>query len=276
MATDLLADNNNRKYKEADYWNLRFQNEDSYEWLLTYNDIKDKLDKILHKYDKSAKILQLGCGNSNFANDMFNDGFIDITNIDISHVCVEKMSRRFPNMRFLQMDMTSLTFEDHSFDIVIEKATLDSLLVDCKSPWDLTDPSQLAVLKCLEQVKRVLRPGGVFLSLTFSPPHFRVPLLASPGLDWAVEVAVCGGRDTLLDYYLLSCRHGDPGPALAKWAVGRGRNTLDISPAPCSISYSSDEESEEYITRINTSCFDTDTETDTETESSSTSAAADS
>ena len=175
-------------------------------------------------------------------------------------------------MSFFQMDMTSLTFEDQSFDIVIEKATLDSLLVDCKSPWDLTDPSQLAVLKCLEQVKRVLRPGGVFLSLTFSPPHFRVPLLASHGLDWAVEVAVCGGRDTLLDYYLLSCRHGDPGPALAKWAVGRNPDTLDTSPAPCS----SDEESEEYIARINTSCFDTDTETDTEPESSSMSAAPDS
>ena len=128
----------------------------------------------------------------------------------------------------------------------------------------------------------VLSPPQTRLSL--SPAFFTLPcqIIRDPSQDrghtrdWAVEVAVCGGRDTLLDYYLLSCRHGDPGPALAKWAVGRGRDTLDNCPAPCSISYSSDEESEEYIARINTSCFDTDTETDTETESSSASAAPDS
>merc|ERR1719277_2338117 len=118
------------------------------------------------------------------------------------------MSRKFPNMRFLQMDMTSLTFKDHNFDIVIEKATLDSLLVDCKSPWDLSDQSYELVMKCLREVKRVMKPGGKFISLTFSQPHFRVPLLASSELGWSISVDKFSNKDSLVDYYLMICQAG--------------------------------------------------------------------
>ena len=88
------------------------------------------------------------------------------------------------------MDMTAMTYQPHSFDVVFEKATLDSLVVDCKSPWDLKDPSYVDLLRALKEVKKVLRLGGVFISLTFTQPHFRVPLLASQGLGWSVQVSI--------------------------------------------------------------------------------------
>ena len=88
------------------------------------------------------------------------------------------------------MDMTAMTYKHHSFDVVFEKATLDSLVVDCQSPWNLQDPSYVDLLKALKEVKKVLKPGGLFISITFTQPHFRVPLLASQGLGWSVQVNI--------------------------------------------------------------------------------------
>ena len=243
---------NNQNYKDPEYWNTRFKSEDSYEWLVEYKEVKNKLSSILQ--NESSKILQLGCGNSNFANDLYKDGYTDITNIDISEVCVQKMSTKYPHMSFKTMDMTAMAFQSHSFDFVFEKATLDSLLVDCKSPWDLSDPSQITVLKALKEVKKVLKPGGLFISLTFSQPHFRVPLLASPGLDWSVEVDKFGSEGKVLDYYLMVCRDGDPGPALAKWTLRSGPVIISNE------TWSSSDEENEFISKLETSCFDSDSE----------------
>ncbi len=100
------------------------------------------------------------------------------------------MSSKYPHLRFKTMDMTAMTYKSLSFDVVFEKATLDSLVVDCKSPWDLKDPSYVELLKALKEVKKVLKPGGLFISITFTQPHFRVPLLASQGLGWSIQVNI--------------------------------------------------------------------------------------
>ena len=40
---DLPDDNKN--YKDPDYWNNRFKAEDSFEWLVEYKDVKRKMDQ---------------------------------------------------------------------------------------------------------------------------------------------------------------------------------------------------------------------------------------
>ena len=79
-------------------------------------------------------------------------GYTNMVNIDISPVCVANMKEEYPELSFLEMDMTRLSFPDNSFDLVVEKATLDSLLVDAKSPWNLTSPGHKLVSKALRQV----------------------------------------------------------------------------------------------------------------------------
>ena len=79
-------------------------------------------------------------------------GYTNIVNIDISPVCVANMKAEYPEVSFMEMDMTKLTFPDDSFDLVVEKATLDSLLVEAKSPWDLTSPGHKLVSQSLRQV----------------------------------------------------------------------------------------------------------------------------
>ena len=81
-------------------------------------------------------------------------GYTNIVNIDISPVCVANMKAEYPELSFLEMDMTKLTFPDDSFDLVVEKATLDSLLVEAKSPWDLTSPGHKLVSQSLRQARK--------------------------------------------------------------------------------------------------------------------------
>jgi len=63
---------------------------------------------------------------------MFDDGFHNITNIDISNVVVkqmqDKLKEKYPSLKYLQMDCRQMAFEAGSFDAVIDKGTLDSIL----------------------------------------------------------------------------------------------------------------------------------------------------
>jgi len=245
----------NTEYKNPLYWNERFEQEDCYEWLVDYNEIKSSLHTIFQNFDETSKFLQLGCGNSDFAIDLYRDGYKDITNIDISDVCVKKMSEKYPELQFKTMDMTKMDFPEKTFDVVIEKASLDSLLVDSKSPWDYNSPGCLSVRRSLLEVQRVLKTEGIFVSITFSQPHFRVPLLALPELGWNIEVKKFSTSQSLLDYFLIVCRAGDSSEAVRQWCVS---SSVSHNSMVCS----SDDDSEEFLLRVETSCFNSDTDTD--------------
>lgn len=44
---------------------------------------------------KDDNILMVGCGNSRLSEDMFDDGFTTLTNIDVSRVVVDQMAARY-------------------------------------------------------------------------------------------------------------------------------------------------------------------------------------
>ena len=125
---------------------------------------------------------------------MYNDGFEDITNIDISEVVIKKMSSKHAHMKFVSMDITNLEFGEEKFDLVIEKSTLDALLVDNKSHWDLDSPKlyiktrlshgvriwsgrhrprsdendfQILVKNLTEMEAHIMKPGGSLGTLNF-------------------------------------------------------------------------------------------------------------
>jgi len=215
----------NLEYKNVHYWDKRYSAEPYYEWLVSYSHMQHLVEDTLDRFGTGARILQLGCGNSDFAIDLYRSGFRDVTNIDISAVCVANMKAKYPGLKFLEMDMTRLEFPAGSFDFVFEKATLDALLVDSHSPWDLGTPGHQLVKQTLREVKRVLSPEGVFLSVTFSQPHLRVPLLALPGLDWSVQVEKLANDGSMLDYFVMRMEEGGEGSgeeALRKFGVGKG------------------------------------------------------
>jgi len=253
MDVNLDLPPDNTEYKDPNYWDKRFEKEESYEWLSSFGEIKEILKDTLDKFGPTAKILQLGCGNSNLSIDLYNEGFKNITNIDFSEVCVEKMAAKYPQLKFVQMDMTNLQFGKETFDIVIEKSTLDSQLVDTRSPWDLTSQGCKQVTKALMEVKKVLKVGGVFVSISFSQPHFRVPLLAQEGLDWSLKVDKFTTTGGVVDYFIFRCEEGDPRIAVEKWCIGSGPY-IETKEA-----WSSSDE-EEFIMKMNSSCLDSSSE----------------
>lgn len=126
-----LHSNSNSKFKEKEYWDERFLNEEKYDWLLEFKHISNKLLPLLHI---NHQILIVGCGNSTFSYDLYQAGYHNIVNIDYSHVVISNMNTRYkdicPKMKWIEMDMTQLTFKDYMFDIVIDKAAMDALVVD--------------------------------------------------------------------------------------------------------------------------------------------------
>lgn len=169
----------NGKYKLEDYWDERFKDEKSYEWLVDFKSIEDVICPYL---DKEWQILIVGCGNSNFSNSLYDLGYVNITNIDFSNVVIENMKEQNkilrPKMEWIKMDMTNMTFENSTFDVVIDKAAMDAIMVDEGDSWDPEeDVISLADNMCLS-IKRVLKKqNSLFLQISFAQPHFRTKYL---------------------------------------------------------------------------------------------------
>ena len=87
---------------------------------------------------------------------MYEDGFHNISNIDISNNAIEIMKKRNEKrkeMTFEVMDVRNLKFKDSSIDLAVDKSTIDALLCG--------NSSYINVAKMLKEVQRVLK--GNFL-----------------------------------------------------------------------------------------------------------------
>uniref|UniRef100_UPI0037E830F5 EEF1A lysine methyltransferase 4 n=1 Tax=Semicossyphus pulcher TaxID=241346 RepID=UPI0037E830F5 len=183
---DYLPDDNSR-YKDVDYWDERYKTEQCYDWLGSFSKFEHLLEKHVKKEDS---ILILGCGNSSMSGDMYSAGYRSITNVDYSSVCISTMSARHsdcPGMSWHQMDVRQLAFPDASFDVVLEKATLDAIMVGEKSPWRVSPQTACFIHQALTEISRCLKPGGRFVSVTFADPFFRKRLYAKTEYKWSVK-----------------------------------------------------------------------------------------
>ena len=76
--------------------------------------------------------MNLGCGNSIICEEMYDDGYTSIQNMDISKVCIDQMKARNtesrPNMTWEIMDCRELNYKTETFDLIVDKSTIDALL----------------------------------------------------------------------------------------------------------------------------------------------------
>ncbi|XP_068653817.1 uncharacterized protein [Aristolochia californica] len=169
LSRDDVAPSTASEYLNPHYWDKRFSSEEHYEWFKDYSHFRNLIVKHLNPTDS---VLELGCGNSQLSEELYKDGVADITCIDLSAVAVEKMRARLlekgcGDVKVLQADMLELPFENHSFDVVIEKGTMDVLFVDSGDPWKPKPETVRKVMAVLEGVDRVLKLHGTFISITF-------------------------------------------------------------------------------------------------------------
>ena len=128
-----------------------------------------------------------------------------ISLLSTSPVCISTMSAQHPHLTFLQRDLADLQFRDGQFDLVLEKSTLDTLLSDCPDQEEEGSEGTEVVMRGLGEVERVLRPGGVFLSVSLSCPRRRGRLLARLG---RLEQEVVEGGEDRVDYSVTSVTVG--------------------------------------------------------------------
>lgn len=172
-------DDSNTKFKRKDYWDDRFQKEEEYDWLAKFSDIYSTLQPYIKPSDK---ILVLGCGNSTFSEDLYDAGYHNIVNIDFSDTVIDNMERKYklsrPSMEWICMDMTDLQFPLHSFDVVIDKAAMDALMVDEGDVWYPNQSVIDIVDKMCLSIRKVLKSHtGVYIQVSFAQPHFRTKYL---------------------------------------------------------------------------------------------------
>ncbi|XP_040423869.1 EEF1A lysine methyltransferase 4 [Cygnus olor] len=234
------------RYRERRYWDERYREgaAEPREWLGGFGRFSELLEAELRHGDS---VLVLGCGTSALSYELHERGYQDVTSIDFSPACIEAMRARYarcPRLRWAVMDMRALAFPDASFDVVLEKGTLDVLLVDEKDPWRVSPRAAAAMHRVLAEVSRVLRPGGRFLSITFAQPHFRAPHYAQEAFGWSLRHAACGDA---FHYFLYVMCKGQP-LAASDLALGE---RLWHPPAPPSPPPPLDEdEDEDYLLAI--------------------------
>uniref|UniRef100_A0A5B7BKG8 Methyltransferase type 11 domain-containing protein n=1 Tax=Davidia involucrata TaxID=16924 RepID=A0A5B7BKG8_DAVIN len=172
-------------YGEPSYWDNRYANEAGpFDWYQKY----PSLAPLLHLYiTPHHRVLVVGCGNSAFSEDMVDDGYGDVVNIDISSVVIEAMRKKYsnrPQLKYIKMDVRDMSaFQTGSFDGIVDKGTLDSLLCG-------HDSHQNAA-KMLEEVGRVLKDKGVYILITYGAPIYRLRLLRD-SCSWTVKLHVIG------------------------------------------------------------------------------------
>ncbi|XP_066326668.1 uncharacterized protein [Miscanthus floridulus] len=170
-------------YGEAWYWDERYRKEAGpFDWYQKYPALAPLLRLYIAPHHR---LLLVGCGNSVFGENMIDDGYQDVVNIDISSVVIEQMKKKYhdkPQLKYMKMDVKNMSdFESGSFDAVIDKGTLDSLMCGQNSQENAT--------KMLEEVNRILKENGVYMLITYGDPSYRLRLLKDME-NWTVKLHV--------------------------------------------------------------------------------------
>ncbi|KAJ7949222.1 methyltransferase-like protein 13 [Quillaja saponaria] len=156
---------NTYNYGDSLYWNSRYiQEGGSFDWYQRYSSLRPFIRKYI---PPSSRVLVVGCGNAVMSEDMVKDGYEDIMNMDISSVAIDMMRRKYediPQLKYMHMDVRDMSFfPDESFDGVIDKGTLDSLMAS--ETWR-------------------------DLYITYGDPKVRMPHIGKPVYNWKITLFI--------------------------------------------------------------------------------------
>lgn len=98
---------------------------------------------------KNSKILDVGCGYGRILNELYENGFNDLTGVDTAENMIKRGKREFPHLNLIANQDGKIPFNNNSFDVVILFGVLTCIF---------TDELQKEFLK---EVKRVLKPQGI-------------------------------------------------------------------------------------------------------------------
>jgi 2-polyprenyl-6-hydroxyphenyl methylase/3-demethylubiquinone-9 3-methyltransferase len=144
---------------------LRAENEARIPWVI---------DVIVREKTKSCRILDIGCGAGLLANKLALAGH-EVVGVDLSapSLAVARAKDKTKSVEYLQADVTQMPFPEGSLEVICAMDFLEHI----------EDFGRV-----IEEVGRLLRPGGLFFFHTFN----RTPLswlFAVKGVEWFVKNA---------------------------------------------------------------------------------------
>ncbi|XP_043250417.1 eEF1A lysine and N-terminal methyltransferase homolog [Colletes gigas] len=184
-----LLPKTHEEFSQVEYWNTFFKKRGKkhFEWYGEYSE----LCGILLKYIKiKDNILIVGCGNSTVSMCLYDVGYRNIINIDISHIVIKQMRDINASVRsdliYTQMDATQMTYPNDTFSVILDKGTLDALMPDTKEGTILT------VNRYFKEITRVLRNGGRYICISLLQEHILRELLSYfPSAGFMFRIVRC-------------------------------------------------------------------------------------
>jgi ubiquinone/menaquinone biosynthesis C-methylase UbiE len=123
---------------------------------LFHNEMSEKeydrklLDSFAERFNKDSLICDAGCGPSAHIGRYLFDKGIKVIGVDISEKCIEFAKLHNPEMKFECADISSMPFDDNSFDGLI-------------SYYSIINTPKIYVNKLFDEFHRVLKLGGHLL-----------------------------------------------------------------------------------------------------------------
>ena len=169
-----------REYWDDMYSGMGDFSSEEYQWYYGWSDIKKYFTE--YSYD-SMKILVPGMGNDPLLLDLVGAGYRDITAFDYSEGAVERQNELLSfdaaakdSVKLHHMDVRALKSEwTDTFDAILEKGCLDALYL-CGDG---------NIEKSAEELHRVLKPSGIFVSVSgVVPKELRYEIFTTDKYDW--------------------------------------------------------------------------------------------
>jgi ubiquinone/menaquinone biosynthesis C-methylase UbiE len=167
-------------YGNAQYWETRYAKDDSaFDWFFGWEKLSASISRF---YSATDRALVVGCGNSRMSADMLAEGFPSVASIDLSKVVIAQLRDQYkdePRLQWYEMNCAKLDFPDESFELVIDKGTIDAIM--CGDDSDELIPSTMA------EIFRVLSNHGKFVVVSFGSPSERFPDMRGVRRNWIVH-----------------------------------------------------------------------------------------
>ena len=163
------------EYGSANYWEERYNSESTtYEWFLSWELIYPHIIEYL-QYPIN-QILNIGCGNSTMSYDILKTfpNIDTIINIDISNIVICQMKEKYKQesqLQWKQMDCRNLSFSKETFELVVDKGTIDALYCchDCSHQ----------INECISEIHKVLKHCGKYICISYGKEELRNHFLES-------------------------------------------------------------------------------------------------
>ena len=162
-SSNLLPSETSEFHTET-YWEKFFKQRGNkaFEWYGEFQDFISLIKRYTPNTDET--FLVIGCGNSEFSSNLYDEKYRNITNIDFSEYVVNEMKQKNNTrqlMKWLVADMTNMNvIPDNSYQNIFDKGALDALL----STPDLIE----SAMKLFNEINRILVVNGKYFCITLA------------------------------------------------------------------------------------------------------------